>query len=82
MEISVDKLLQALPIMGYGMLGIFIVTAVIVSVVYLLNRIPGKKDWTIAPRRKRRGAYLFSKVLSFHAYLVAFFNIMSKAKKT
>ena len=44
MEISVDKLLQALPIMGYGMLGIFIVTAVIVSVVYLLNRIPGKKD--------------------------------------
>ena len=46
MEFSVDKLLNALPIMGYGMLGIFIVTAVIVGVVYLLKALPdnsGKK---------------------------------------
>ena len=36
-EISIDKLLTALPIMGKGMLGIFLVTLVIVGVVYVLN---------------------------------------------
>lgn len=36
-EISIDKLLQSLPIMGKGMIGIFLVTLVIVGVVYLLN---------------------------------------------
>ena len=40
---SVDKLLNALPIMGYGMLGIFLVTGVIIGVVYLLKMIPDKK---------------------------------------
>ena len=35
--ISIDKLLTSLPIMGKGMLGIFLVTLVIVGVVYLLN---------------------------------------------
>ena len=40
MEISVDKLLNALPIMGTGMLGIFVVTAVIIAVVYMLKSIP------------------------------------------
>ncbi len=44
MQISVENLLQALPIMGYGMLSIFIVTAVIVAVVYLLNKIPNKPN--------------------------------------
>ena len=42
MEISMDKLLEALPIMGTGMLGIFAVTLVIIAVVYLLNKIPDK----------------------------------------
>ena len=42
MEISVEKLLNALPIMGYGMLGIFVVTGVIIGVVYLLKMIPNK----------------------------------------
>ncbi len=41
--ISVDNLINALPIMGYGMLGIFVVTAVIIGVVYLLKMIPDKK---------------------------------------
>ena len=36
-EISIDKLLTALPIMGKGMLGIFLVTLIIVGVVYALN---------------------------------------------
>ena len=36
-QISIDKLMEALPIMGKGMLGIFLVTLVIVGVVYLLN---------------------------------------------
>ena len=33
----VDLLMDALPVMGYGYLGIFIVTGVIISVVSLLN---------------------------------------------
>ena len=33
----VDLLMPVLPIMGYGMLGIFIVTGVIIGVVTLLN---------------------------------------------
>ena len=36
-EISIDKLMESLPIMGKGMIGIFLVTLVIVGVVYLLN---------------------------------------------
>ena len=41
---SVDKLLQVLPIMGYGMTGIFVVTGVIIGVVYLLKLIPEKPN--------------------------------------
>ena len=44
MEISLDYLLNALPFMGKGMLGIFIVTAVIVTIVNALNSIPDKND--------------------------------------
>lgn len=33
----VDLLLNVLPIMGYGMLGIFIVTGIIIGIVTLLN---------------------------------------------
>ena len=38
-----DLLMKALPIMGTGYLGIFIVTAVIILVVSLLNKIGNKK---------------------------------------
>ena len=40
---NVRALLDALPIMGWGMLGIFTVTAVIVLTVVVLNKITGKK---------------------------------------
>ncbi len=43
MQISVENLINALPIMGIGYLGIFIVTAVIILVVYLLNKFGSKK---------------------------------------
>ena len=44
MEINIAYFLEALPFMGKGMLGIFIVTAVIVTIVNALNSIPEKKD--------------------------------------
>lgn len=34
----VDLLLKVLPVMGYGMLGIFIVTGIIIAIVTLLNK--------------------------------------------
>jgi len=34
----IDKLLAALPIMGTGYLGIFVVTIVIIAVISLLNK--------------------------------------------
>ncbi len=40
----VDLLLEALPVMGTGYLGIFIVTGVIIAVVALLNKLTSKKD--------------------------------------
>ena len=43
MELRVDYLLEALPIMGYGMLGIFVVTGVIIGVVALLNKFTSGK---------------------------------------
>lgn len=44
--INVEQLLDSLPIMGMGMLGIFIVTAIIICSVFLLNFFtkPRKKD--------------------------------------
>ena len=42
--INVDGFLKTLPIMGYGMLGIFVVTVVIIAVMTLLGKIPEKKD--------------------------------------
>lgn len=39
MEFNLQYLLEALPIMGTGMLGIFVVTGVIVAVVTLLNKL-------------------------------------------
>ena len=38
----VDLLMEALPIMGIGYLGIFIVTGVIIGVVSLLTKLTGK----------------------------------------
>ena len=38
----IDLLLKALPIMGTGYLGIFIVTGVIIAVVTLLTKLGGK----------------------------------------
>ena len=38
----IDLLLEALPIMGTGYLGIFIVTGVIIVAVQLLNKYTGK----------------------------------------
>ena len=38
----IDLLMEALPIMGTGYLGIFIVTAVIVGVISLLTKITKK----------------------------------------
>ena len=39
MEFNLVYLLNALPIMGTGMLGIFVVTGVIIAVVALLNKL-------------------------------------------
>ena len=41
--IDFDAFLAALPYMGKGMLGIFVVTAVIVIFVNALNNLPEKK---------------------------------------
>ena len=41
-ENGVQNLMEALPIMGIGYLGIFIVTGVIIAVVSILNKI-GRK---------------------------------------
>ena len=38
----VDLLMEALPVVGTGSLGVFIVTGVIVAVVALLNKIGSK----------------------------------------
>ena len=38
----VDLLLNVLPIMGTGMLGIFIVTGIIIGAVMLLNKLTSK----------------------------------------
>ena len=42
MSINVQAFLDSLPIMGMGMVGIFIVTVIIIVVVFLLNKITGR----------------------------------------
>ncbi len=44
MGFNIDFLLNSLPIMGKGMLGIFIVTGIVVLCVTALNSIPEKKN--------------------------------------
>ena len=39
---GIELLKEALPVMGIGYLGIFIVTLIIIGVVYLLNKIGSK----------------------------------------
>lgn len=41
--INVQSFLQSLPLMGQGMLGIFLVTVVLIGCVYALNHLTGKK---------------------------------------
>jgi len=43
MVLRVDYLMAVLPIMGTGMLGIFLVTGVIIGCVALLNKLTGSK---------------------------------------
>lgn len=46
MSFSVENFLKTLPLVGYGLIGVFGVTAIIILFVTLLNRItsPKKKD--------------------------------------
>ena len=44
MNINVDAFIDSLPYMAKGMAGIFIVTAVIVGCIYLLNKLTKKRD--------------------------------------
>ena len=41
---GMDGVMKALPYMGYGMVGIFLVTGVIILTVSLLNKLTNKKD--------------------------------------
>ena len=43
MKIDVGAFLDSLSIMGYGMLGIFIVTVIIISSVWFLNAVTSPK---------------------------------------
>lgn len=43
MNIQIDKFFEVLPVVGKGMLGIFIVTAIIIACVALLNRFTSEK---------------------------------------
>jgi hypothetical protein len=43
MKIDIQALLESLPYMGKGMLGIFIVTLTIILTVTILNKVTNKK---------------------------------------
>ena len=45
MELHVDYLLNVLPIVGTGMLGVFLVTGVIIAGVSLLNALTSKDKY-------------------------------------
>ncbi|MGN0977248.1 MAG: hypothetical protein ACI4PH_04260 [Faecousia sp.] len=44
MELRFDSLLAVLPLLGKGILGTFLVTAVIIGAVCLLNRLTSEKE--------------------------------------
>lgn len=39
-----DWMLEVLPVMGYGMLGIFLVTGILIGTVALLNQVAGNPE--------------------------------------
>ncbi len=43
MELNVELFMETLPIMGKGMLGIFVVTLVLIAGIYVMNRLTGGK---------------------------------------
>lgn len=43
-EFRPDLMMEVLPVMGYGMLGIFVVTGVIIACVKLLNKLGDGQD--------------------------------------
>lgn len=43
MELRLDYFMEALPVMGIGLLGIFVVTGVIIGAVSLLNYLTAKR---------------------------------------
>lgn len=40
---NVERMLETLPLMGKGMAGVFAVTVGIIAMMYLLNRIGGRR---------------------------------------
>ena len=45
MELNIENFMQTLPIMGKGMLGIFVVTVVLIVGIWAMNRLTsGRKD--------------------------------------
>jgi len=44
MNFTPENMYDAMPIMGYGMLGVFIVTLIIIGIVWVLNAITSKKN--------------------------------------
>ena len=56
MKIDTDAFLDSLPIMGNGLLGIFIVTVVIILGIYLLRAITSKKAEPVKPETTAENA--------------------------
>ena len=44
MNLNIDAFLNSLPMMGKGMLGIFVVTIVIILMIALLNKVTAAKQ--------------------------------------
>ena len=44
MNLNIDAFLNSLPMMGKGMLGIFVVTLVIILMIALLNKVTAAKQ--------------------------------------
>ena len=44
MNLNIDAFLNSLPMMGKGMLGIFVVTLVIILMISLLNKLTTRKQ--------------------------------------
>ena len=46
-----ENLLAVLPVVGWGMAGIFLVTGILIAGTALLNRLPGRKQAEIFPEK-------------------------------